>query len=102
MKTDTLLLIAGAIGIGYLISQHKKAAASATATQAVAVPRSLAVQALPEEGADIAFVEPAVQYVPVWGGSWGPSWGGWRGGGGGGGGHHGGHHGMHGFHGRRR
>jgi hypothetical protein len=84
MNTNTLLLIAGALGVGYLIAK-KKAQADAKASAAAGVAPRVAAKALPEEGADIVFVEPAVEYVPypAWGGPWGGSWGGgWRGGGG--------------------
>lgn len=101
MKTETLLLIAGAVGVGYYL--HKKKLAEATTAAVQAAKPTARIAALPEEDADVVFVEPAYPaYYPVPG--WGPSWGGWRGGGG----HHGhhgghhGHHGFHGFHGRRR
>lgn len=85
MKTETLLLIGAAVGVGYLIAKKR---ATPSATPGVA-PQQKAV-ALPEENAEVIFVEPAVEYVPypVWGGPWGGSWrGGW-----GGRRHHGGHH----------
>lgn len=97
MKTQTILLIAGAVGVGYLLSKKRSAEAVAAAAQAqlAATPRVAQIT----EPDDVIVQIPDVQYVPVWGSSWGsyrPRRGGW-------GGHHrGGHHGMHGFHGRRR
>lgn len=96
MKTETLLLIGAAIGVGFLIA--KKRGATAAAKIPGTAPR-IAARAIPEENAEIVFVQPDVEYVPVWGSPWGSYGGGWgrRGGGGHhGGGHHGGHH--HGGH----
>jgi hypothetical protein len=90
MKTETLLLIAGAVGVGYLIAKKKAESATIAASTVAAAPR---VALLPEPpGAIVGYVEPEYVPYPVYGGSWGPSWGSYRGGGRhhGGGHHHGG------------
>lgn len=85
MKTSDLLLIGGAVALGYYLAKRQDPAqAQAAARQVVAPP-----QAAPAPG---VYVEEDYT-VPGW--NWGPSFmvGGRRGGHGHGGhGHHGGHH----------
>ena len=81
MKIETMVLVGAAVGIGFLIARRKQAAV-ATIPPA-AVPPQQQARALPEENAEVIFVQPAVEYVPypAWG--WGPGWGGGWGRGGG-------------------
>lgn len=92
MKTEHILLLAGAIGIGYLIAKKKAAETTQAQTQASVIPPQVRVAQIPSED------EEYFDYVPVGWGWGGPGWfGGGRRGGGGHGGHHhgGGHHGGH-------
>lgn len=98
MKLENLLLIAGAVGVGYYIAKKRAAAAGVEVRKAMIAPTEPAV--IIEQ--PIYEIPPYPAVYPAWG--YGPAWT-WGGGGGGGGRHHhhhGGHHGFHGFHGRRR
>jgi hypothetical protein len=98
MKTNTLLLIGGAVVIGYLYAQRKATAAAAT-TQAIAAQSPLTAVTAAQPEHDVEVIVPGWGWSgPAWGaGSWGGFRGG-RGGGHGGGGHHGGGHGHGGHH----
>jgi hypothetical protein len=95
MKLEHLLLLAGAVGAGYLYAKRKAvttaslAAPSTMATEVTPIARTVVV--VPEEGAEyFGYPYP----YPVYGGPWGGGWGRGRGGGRR-------HHGGHG-HGHRR
>lgn len=98
MKIENLVLLAGAIGVGYLIA--KKKSATATAASAVTAPMR-AVTSIPEEDAEL-FAGPVIiesypsfygyGYPYPWGGGYGGGWGGRRHHRHHGGGHHGGGH----------
>lgn len=103
MKTETLLLIAGAVGVGYLIAKKRAKATGrvldqfdprlpgGTAESLASLPPVVVIEGPPVYGT------PEYVPYPVYGGGWGGGWGGRRRGGhhGGGGGGHGGHHGGH-------
>ncbi len=99
MKLENLLLLAGAVGVGYYIAKRRAEKAGVTIQKAMVAPRE----------ADVIVDQPVVEIpvypavYPAWG--YGPAWS-WGGGGASGGGHHHhhhhGHHGFHGFNGRRR
>lgn len=93
MKTEHILLIAGAVGIGYLLARKKAEAQTQAQVQASVIPPVARIAQIPTED------EEYFDYVPVGWGWGGPGWfgGGLRGGRGGGGHHHGGggHHGGH-------
>lgn len=86
MKTETLLLIAGALGVGYLIAKKRSASDSAAAQVAAAAPRIATLSepegAVTQIGPDVMIVGGGTEYVPYPVPGWGPSWGSYRGGGG--------------------
>jgi hypothetical protein len=92
MKTSTLLLIGGAVAVGYYLSRRKDVATGST----VGAVTSLARGEPSAPATQVVVIPPEINdnYGPAWGWS-APVWGGraWRG-------SHGGHgHGGHGGHG---
>jgi hypothetical protein len=92
MKTSTLLLLGGAVAVGYWYAKRKSDPASGIRAQAVSaqgIPQNVTINVVDDDD---------YNYGPAWswgGPAWGSrSWGGFRGGGG-----HGGHGGRHGGHG---
>jgi len=91
MKTSTLLWIAGAAALGFVIAKKRaeKQLTAAVAPQLAA--RVAPTIALEEPSPSVTIINEASEYAPTWGGPWGGPWGGsWRAGWGGGRRHH--HH----------
>jgi hypothetical protein len=98
MKTSTLLLIGGAVAVGYYLSKQKAAAAGTVAGAVTSLARTSPPIMSPPIMApttQVVVMPPQIDdnYGPAWGWS-APVWGGraWRGGHGGHGHGHGGHH----------